>query len=66
LGCTGREGSRPRPSLTVDEAKAECLATPDCDGFFHYNSTGKDNSFGIAVISLCFKKLKKLNKWNII
>ena len=35
-------------SLTVKEAKDECNATEDCDGFYHYNVNGKDR--------VCFKK----------
>ena len=41
-------------SLSVQQAKDLCNSTEDCDGFYHYNSTGSDRT--------CFKKDIDLSK----
>ena len=38
---TGARGGGDDSDCTVDEAKDECNATEDCDGFYHYNVNGK-------------------------
>ena len=47
LGCKGNQGGGGE-SLSVQQAKDLCNTTEDCDGFFHYNTTGSDRT--------CFKK----------
>ena len=47
LNCKGVKGGG-GDSLSVQQAKDLCNSTEDCDGFFHYNSTGNDRT--------CFKK----------